>query len=243
MGFYGDLEDLPLQDILYVLSSHGASGRLTLSTPADEITLVFERGRVSSVTTTDANLRIGRLLIDQGYVNEEDMDQALALQEVSPEYTRVGDVLVDLGFVNQHQIIRAVAAQFEASLFRILIQPGGTFAFTREEPVVDNVFVEEIPIEPIVLNAMRLADEWLSAQAEREAVSLVDAPVNPAILDNLEPGERDILLAILNGDTTKFAIANATGKTPADVDSILERLCDFGLIARANGDDPIAVFS
>lgn len=239
MGFYGDLEDLPLQDILYVLSSHGKSGRLTLSIPSDEITLVFERGRVVSVTSTDVSLRIGRLLIDQGYVTEEQMDQALALQEVSPQYSRIGDVLVDLGFVNHRQIGRAVAAQFEASLFRILVQPGGTFSFTSEEPVFDNSLMEEIPIEPIVLNAMRLADEWLATHARNVTVELTDTPVEPAALDELSPLEREVLLAVLNGSDTRYALASKTGRTPEEVDDVLEHLVNLGLVARATELDPV----
>jgi hypothetical protein len=66
MGFYGDLHDLPLHDIVYVLSSKEKSGLLTLRTDGDEITLVFERGTVTSLRSSDGSLRIGELLVDQG---------------------------------------------------------------------------------------------------------------------------------------------------------------------------------
>lgn len=233
MGFYGDLQDLPLQDILYVLSSHGKSGRLTLSIPTDEITLVFHRGRVASVTTSDESLRIGQLLIDQGYITEEHVEQALALQAVEDGRTRLGDMLVELGFVNHQQIWKAVAAQFEASLFRILIQPGGTFVFTPEEVEIDEAFMEEIRIEPIVLNAMRMADEWLATHAKQDTVSLTDVPFVPAILDRLERLELDVLLAILNGASNMYDLAAKTGRSQEELDEVLDRLITLGLIERA----------
>lgn len=242
MGFFGDLEDFPLQDILYVLSSHGKSGRLTLSVPSHEITLVFQRGRVASVTSTDANLRIGRLLIDQGYVTEEQMDQALALQDVSPHYERIGDVLVDLEFVNHRQIARAVAAQFEASLFHILIQPGGTFAFASEEADAEpaETMIEEIPIEVVVLNALRRADEYLATHAADLAIELSDEPVDPEVLDALSPEARGVLLAVLNGAGTSYALGTKTGLSPDELLDVIAELSDLGLIVRPRTLHPVA---
>ncbi|MDI3339323.1 MAG: DUF4388 domain-containing protein [Sphaerobacter sp.] len=233
MGFYGDLADLPLADILHVLSSHGKSGRLTLSIPTDEITLVFYRGRVASVTSGDVNLRIGRLLVDQGYITEDDVEQALALQAVDPQRTRFGDVLVELGLVTRQQILKAVAAQFEASLFRILIQPGGTFVFTPDEVEWDTPLVEEIRIEPIVLNAVRMADEWLATHAMRDVVALADAPFVPETLDQLDRAEREVLLAVLNGATTLYEVAAKTGRGADHLDEVVDRLVARGLLTRA----------
>lgn len=238
MGFYGDLDDLPLADILYVLSSHGNSGRLTLSIPGDEITLVFDRGHVASVTTTDVNLRIGRLLVDQGYVSDDQMEQALALQAVELERTRIGDVLVELGFVNSRQITRAVAAQLEASLFRILIQPGGSFVFTPEDAVVEDPLVDEIPIEPIVLDAIRRADEWLATNGRQESLILVDTPFRQDVMENLEPVEHEALLAIVNGACTPMDVAARIGVSTEEVDEVIGRLAALGLVLRAGMVDP-----
>lgn len=238
MGFYGDLHHLPLQDILHVLSSHGKSGRLTLSVPSDEITLVFDRGRVASVSASDTNLRIGRLLVEQGYVTEEQVEQALALQAVEVlGYTRLGDVLIELGFVTEKEIWRAVAAQFEASLFRILIQPGGTFAFTAEEPDWTEPVIDEIPIEPIVLNALRMADEWLAVHAANEAIELTDAPIPAGAFDDLEPDDHQVLLALLNGVETKYQLALETGRAGDELDGFLAYLMGLGLITMAHQND------
>ena len=237
MGFYGDLADLPLADTLYVLSSHGNSGRLTLSIPGDEITLVFDRGHVASVTTTDVNLRIGRLLVDQGYVSEDQMELALALQAVEGGRTSVGDVLVELGFVNSRQITRAVAAQLEASLFRILIQPGGSFVFTPQDHVVEETLVDEIPIEPIVLDAIRRADEWLASHGQEQAVTRADVPIRDGMLESLDSVQHETLLAIVNGAHTPVDIAAKIGSSAEEVDEILERLVDLGLVVRAGQAD------
>lgn len=232
MAFGGDLKDLPLEDILYVIANRGMSGRLTLTTSADEVLLAFEHGHVASVTTSDESLRIGRMLVDQGFVSEDELEQALALQEVEAGSSRLGDVLVDLHLSSSAQISRAVAAQFEGSLYHILIQPGGSFVFAPGQPGWETSPFEEFPIEPILLNAIRRADEWLALHANRVEVEIADIPIVPTILDRLSDSERDVILALLNGETSIWKLAAATGRTTDEVESIVEQLVTLGLVNR-----------
>lgn len=238
MGFYGALEDLPLQDILYVLSSRGKSGRLTLNTKTNEFILLLDKGRVAAVTTNDDNLRIGRLLVDQGYVSEEQMEQALALQEVVGQGTRIGDLLVGLGFVDRREIGQAVAAQFEASLFRVLLHPSGTFAFEPEETIRVDPLMDEIPIELMILNAVRMADEWQATHAANEFVTLQDIWFEPSKYGHLGDREKRVLIAILNGARTSRDLAKSTGIPAPDLRETLSKLSEFDLIVRTQQMTP-----
>ncbi|HLI51223.1 MAG TPA: DUF4388 domain-containing protein [Thermomicrobiaceae bacterium] len=237
MAFGGDLKDLPLEDILYVIANRGMSGRLTLTTSADEVLLAFEHGHVASVTTSDESLRIGRMLVDQGFVSEDDLEQALALQEVEAGRSRLGDILVDLRLSSPEQISRAVAAQFEGSLYRILIQPGGSFVFASGEPGWEISPFEDFPIEPMVLNAMRRADEWLARHANQAEVEIADIPIVPTILDRLSDPERDVTLALLNGETSVWKLAAATNRSIDEVETIVAQLAALGLVNRLGGSD------
>lgn len=230
MGFYGDLEDIPLQDILFVLSKGSKSGQLTLMTGDQQFVLVLDHGRISAVTTNDDSLRIGRLLVDQGYVSEEQMEQALALQKISDQPMRVGDVLVELGFVSRKEIGQAVAAQVETSLFRVLLHPAGAFAFTREGSVPVDPLMEEISIESMILNAVRRADEWIESQIAEESVSLPSHPVDPAALDDLSDTERRALIAVLDGAYSFRAIMKATGLPAPELWAAVRGLEDAGLL-------------
>ncbi len=232
MGFAGDLEDLPLQDILYLLSTRRKSGRLTLRTATNEFVLLFDHGRVASVVTDDDSLRIGRLLVEQGYLSEAQLEQALALQDVTDRATRIGDVLVALGFVTRQQIGQAVAGQFEASLFRVLLQPNGTLEFEPEESIKVDPFIQDTSIELMILNAVRMADEWLASNTPDEAVELRDTPVHPHLFDRLDESERSVLLAILNGVRTSHELAKSTGLPAPELRSALLSLTDVSLISR-----------
>lgn len=232
MPFYGDLEDFPLHAILQGITSTGKSGRLTLGTSSDEITLLFDRGRVAAVTSSDLRLRLGRILVEQGYLTEEQLEQALALQAVSPQPIRLGDLLIELGFVTRQQIKLALAAQLEESLFRILVKPSGSFAFIPEEPEAapGDTILDQMPLEPLVLNAIRRADEWISSRGRRETITLTEDITNPGTLDSLDRVERAVLLALINGATTVHDLLVETGHPLVEIDAALTRLSRLGLI-------------
>lgn len=231
MGFSGDLVDLPLQDILYVLSSKGKSGLLTLRTRSHDISLVFDRASVVSVTTSDGSLRIGQLLVAQGYVTEEQIEHALGLQSVNADSTRIGDLLVDVGYVTREQIQDAVNAQLEASIFRILVQSGGTFSFTPSESIDSEPMTGGIRLESMVLNAMRLADEWRSVHNPDDELHLSDTVIDTAVIDSLDDHERAIVMSVLNGDTTIDVLGLRCGLTATEFKEALERLMERDLVA------------
>ncbi len=230
MGFHGDLEDLPLQDILYVISSHGKSGMLTLDTPSHGISLRFDRGAVASVTTTDGSLKIGQLLVSQGYVTEEQVEQALGLQAVNPDSARIGDVLINVGYVTREQIQDAVNAQLEASIFRILVQPGGAFSFEPSSDVQTDPIASGIRLESMVLNALRLADEWGSVHDATMQVELTDSLIDASTINELSDAERALVMSVLNGDTTIDVIALRSGLDSNQFRDAIERLKQRGLV-------------
>ncbi len=233
MPFYGDLDDFPLHAILQGITSTAKSGRLTLGTSTDEITLVFDRGRVAAVTASDGRLRLGRMLVEQGHVSEEQLEQALALQSVSPTPVRLGDVLIELGFVTRQQVKLALAAQLEESLFRILVKPSGSFAFIPEAPPAapDETILDETPLEPLVLNAIRRADEWIASRGRRELITLTDEVTNQAVLDSLTRVDRAVLLALINGVTSVHDLLAETGHPLPEIDASLATLSRLGLIS------------
>jgi hypothetical protein len=230
MGFYGDLEDLPLQDILHVIANHGKSGYLTLQTQSHDIQIEFDRGTVSSVTTSDGSLKIGHLLVSQGYVTEEQIERALGLQAMSTDSTRIGEVLIDVGFVTNGEIQEAVNAQLEATIFRILVQPGGKFAFEPSATVSADPTTSGIKLESMVLNALRMADEWGAAFDASHQIGLSDQLIDVSTVDHLTEPEQALVMAVLNGATTLDMIALRSGLSPLEFQTAVQMLQQRELI-------------
>lgn len=58
------------------------------------------------------NLRIGEILAERGYVNAQQMDQALVYQKEHRD-RRVGQILIELNFVTEQQVLEALASRLE----------------------------------------------------------------------------------------------------------------------------------
>lgn len=235
MAIYGDLEDWVLPDLLTTLANRRKTGTLRLSTATGMVTITYDRGTITSVIPSDSNLSIGRFLVRLGFASEEQIEELLVIQGLGTA-ARLGELLVDAGYVTQEQVNEAAAAQLTESLLRLLLQSGGTFAFTPEPPPATPPPAAVSPIEAVVLRAIRLADEWLAHHGTNEAVTLHDGATDPATLDALDEPERVLLLGVLNGVSDVRSLALHAQLPIETFDAALERLTERGLLVRHAAD-------
>ncbi len=60
---------------------------------------------------TNNKLRLGEVLIQGGYISNEQLDAALSYQKSLPERKMLGDILVELGYVTEDQILTELSRQ------------------------------------------------------------------------------------------------------------------------------------
>ena len=68
-----------------------------------------------------ANLRIGEILTERGYVNEQQMEEALAYQKGHRD-RRVGQILIELQFVTEQQVLEALASRLDLEIVDVSLQ-------------------------------------------------------------------------------------------------------------------------
>lgn len=67
---------------------------------------------------TGKNLKIGDVLIEQGYLTEADLKKALAVQEKS-RGKRLGEVLIEQRYITENQMLQAMAAKMDCQVVNI----------------------------------------------------------------------------------------------------------------------------
>lgn len=75
-----------------------------------------------------ANLRIGEILAERGYVNEQQMEEALAYQKGHRD-RRVGQILIELQFVTEQQVLEALASRLDLEIVDVSLQTVDLEAF------------------------------------------------------------------------------------------------------------------
>lgn len=68
-----------------------------------------------------ANLRIGEILEERGYVNAQQMKEALAYQKDHRD-KRVGQILIELNFVTEQQVLEALASRLDLEIIDVASQ-------------------------------------------------------------------------------------------------------------------------
>ncbi len=107
-------------DWLEILQAQSRSGELLVTDGDETFRLTLHKGHLRSIEmpTRDDDMRLGRLLLRDQRITEEQCERALALQGTSRR--ALGEVLLGLGYVNREDLSAVLTTQIRESLRRLL---------------------------------------------------------------------------------------------------------------------------
>jgi hypothetical protein len=154
----GDLTDLGVADLLYLLALRHQTGRLSIVTSRILAHLYLARGRLVLATSTDPALRLGQLLVAADAITEDGLTAALAEQARSPAAGPLGTLLIERGLATTEAVDRALRAQMLGVLVLVLTAGGGRFLFEREVCVPANASIPDVDTDVLILETVRAVD-------------------------------------------------------------------------------------
>ncbi len=169
MSFTGDLEHLPIVDVIQLLNSTRKSGILSVIGKRGESQLVFKDGFMVSASHLNNSVRIGQILIGMGLISNDQLDQALAKQQSDgPGRRPLVITLIEMGLVRGEDAHRGLQKLIETTLVEILTWKSGKFTLHplsgdivcnfRYYPEKMNHEVN-LNTQNILMEALRLYDE------------------------------------------------------------------------------------
>jgi hypothetical protein len=169
MAFTGDLEHLPIVDVIQLLHATRKSGILRVKSRKGESQLVFKEGFIVSANHLDSSVRIGKILIDNNIITPELLDQTLVEQEnAGHERKPLIVTLIERGLVNEKDAYKGLEQLIEMTVVEILTWKKGTFTLdVLPKSVADGYkyFPEKmnqeinVDTQGILMNALRIFDE------------------------------------------------------------------------------------
>lgn len=169
MSFTGDLEHLPIVDVIQLLHSTRKSGTLCVRGGRGESQLVFKDGYIVSANHPNNSIRIGRLLAESGAITPAQLDQALAVQQKSPGQRKpLIALLIESGALVQEAAYQGLTALIEVTIVEMLRNVRGTFALDVERFEASDEFryfpehlQQELSLntQMVLMDALRLFDE------------------------------------------------------------------------------------
>lgn len=169
MAFYGELEHLPLVDIVQLLYSTRKSGILSVKGEKGESRLVFSEGNIVSANYLNGQVRIGRVLEKMGFLAPGDLDIGLEAQKNAGENRKpLIATLIALGKLKKEQAQQGLRKLVELTVVELVGWTSGSFALETEAiPVSDQVLYspdkmeQEILLDSqmVLMDALRIYDE------------------------------------------------------------------------------------
>ncbi|MDA8431272.1 MAG: DUF4388 domain-containing protein [Geobacteraceae bacterium] len=196
MSLNGNLEHFPIIDVIQLLHGARKSGVLRLSSAKGESQLVFHEGDLVSANFLNSRVRIGQVLVSAGAITEEQLAQALNIQDNAGEDRKpLVITLLEHGMVNEIAAYNGIESLIEMTVVEVLTwkeghftldiarnDQGGGYHFSRTK------FPQRILLnaQGILMESLRIFDEKVREGSMDEILSI--AGVSNLDLDTGLPG-------------------------------------------------------
>ena len=161
MALEGTLKDFSLADIFQLIGLQRKTGILTLKNEKDQVTVAFENGMVVAADSSTKRLedRLGNVLVKQGKLTKERLDDALSTQKATLQ--RLGHVLVTQNAITDKDLKEAITVQISQLVFKVFRWRDGEYHFAPTDTVdYDRENFAPMSADFILMEGIRMVDEW-----------------------------------------------------------------------------------
>jgi len=205
MALSGTLKDFALPDIFQLIGMQRKTGLLTLESDRETVSVIFEQGMVVHSDSTVRRLDdlLGNVLVRQGKLQKEHLEEVLAKQKVSMQ--RLGFILTNQGYIDRDDLKVALSEQVQQIVFRVFRWKAGNYHFDPIDADYDRENVIPVSTDHILMEGIRRVDEWPIIEKRIPSLEVVFRPlVSPKqikeVVDASEGGTLEDAFGNLDGD-------------------------------------------
>jgi hypothetical protein len=161
MALEGTIRDFGLPDIFQLIGLQRKTGLLTLKSDKETVLVTFENGMVVMADSSSRRLedRLGNVLVKQGKLPKERLDDALQTQRATLQ--RLGHILVSNNSITSKDLKDALQVQVSQIVFKVFRWRDGEYHFAPTESVdYDRENFTPMSADFILMEGIRMVDEW-----------------------------------------------------------------------------------
>lgn len=180
MALKGTIKDFGIADIFQLIGQQLKTGVLVLANPVEgEIRIYFQSG---TVVRAEAKKRpqsklLGNMMVAADLITNAELERALA--EQTRTLKKIGSVLVDLDLVSAADVRDFAHLQMTDTIYSLFTWTDGTYEFEQTESVPLDEGMEPISADSILLEAVRMADEWPAIRKRLPSQEFIPERVKP----------------------------------------------------------------
>ena len=170
MSFTGDLEHLPIVDVIQLIYTTRKSGTLSIKSQKGESQLVFSDGYFVSANHLNNSVRIGQILVDKNFITQALIDQALLEQKKAGAARKpLVATLIEQGAIKREDAYKGLETLIEMTIVEVLTWTSGTFSLDMDKIDMSDEYryFPEILQQEMLLNAQGLLMDALRIYDEK----------------------------------------------------------------------------
>ena len=187
MPLTGELEHLPIVDVIQLIHSTRKSGTLNVYSRKGEGQLVFNNGYIVSATHSSEKLKIGKILLESHIIGQQDLDKALGIQELSDEDRKplIATLLEHCG-LSKDAAFKALETLIEMTVVEMICWTRGIFTLDIDKVNVSDDYrylpkqlqTVTLDTQMVLMDALRIFDEKVhSGEIQLSDEPLVENPL------------------------------------------------------------------
>lgn len=179
MALKGTIKDFGVADIFQLISQQAKTGVLVLRNDVEEVNVTFLDGSVvgAGQSIRSSEHLLGSLLVRAEVVTQQQLEGALKEQQRTLQ--KLGDVLVDLRLATPADIKEFARLQTTETVYGLFKWTTGTYEFETQDVDDRTIHIEPIRAETIVMNGIRMMDEWPSIREKIPSFAWLVEPMRP----------------------------------------------------------------
>ena len=225
MPLTGELEHLPIVDVIQLIHSTRKSGTLNVYSRKGEGQLVFNDGYIISATHSSEKLKIGKILLQSHTINQEDLDKALGIQKTAGEDRQplIATLLTHCGLPKE-AAYKALETLIEMTVVEMIGWTRGIFTLDVDITNVPDDYrylpkqLETVNLDTqmVLMDALRIFDE----KVHSGEIQLSDEP----LIDNpLEQFDESNEQQVAQDETTEEVMVSEDLLGLADLDKVVRK--------------------
>jgi Domain of unknown function (DUF4388) len=175
MSLSGVLADFPVADVFQLIAQQRKTGLLEVERNGRILLVSFLEGQVLAARPSESRPdgSLAGYLLRAGALAEPALAEARKLQEQTLE--PLVPTLLQLNLVSRADLEQVTKLATDETIFELFLWDEGRFAFRAQE-IVPGPCDKAVPAEMVLLDALRMRDEWVTIQGWLPDLSVVVAP-------------------------------------------------------------------
>jgi hypothetical protein len=234
------LKEFGLTDLFPLLGQQQKTGILNLQEGDKVVQVLFEKGMIVGTafpTESAEDPPLARRLIRGGLLSPEKWQKAY--KQHKDELTSIEQTLLNNGMVIKEDLVAVLRLLTFETIYSLFKWKGGSFQFEAKKVLYDPNLVEPLASEYLLLDVLRMVDEWPLIAERIPSFDMVLRKTDPmATLDVLagtsweknRTFQMEVLYELIDGQRTLQEVMNLSFIGEFDTCKNLTMLMDAGMI-------------